>query len=241
LAKEVNLPFINLKTENLYGMYLGETGKRFSEAIRLAEQHSPAIVFVDEMDKFGQRRGTAGDGAGEETRRALNQLLEWLGDQDRKSIVVGTTNRIEDLDPALKRAGRFDYKIPFLYPAEKARKRILEIHLGIGRDNQGRLLKGDKTPPLGMDDVSLEKVLDEITQMTRGYSGAELEQLVIRARRNAFNDQNANNMKYDHLIKALRDYTIEESARKGESERFFKQAESNSDSQTFLEELRKEI
>ncbi|MBT9169840.1 MAG: ATP-dependent zinc metalloprotease FtsH [Actinobacteria bacterium] len=241
LAKEANLPFINLKTENLYGMYLGETGRRFSEAIRLSEQHSPAIVFVDEMDKFGQRRGTAADGASEETRRALNQLLEWLGDQNRKSIIVGTTNRIEDLDPALKRAGRFDYKIPLLYPGEKARRRILEIHLGIDRDNQGRLLKGRNTPPLGMNDAALEKVLDELTQMTRGYSGAELELLVIRARRIAFNDRNANYMTSDHLMKAFRDYTIEESDRKGEIEFYYKQAESNTDSQAFLEELRKDM
>jgi SpoVK/Ycf46/Vps4 family AAA+-type ATPase len=222
-------------------MYLGETGKRFSEAIRLAEQHSPAIVFIDEMDKFGQRRGTVGDGAGEETRRALNQLLEWLGDKDRKSIVIGTTNRIEHLDDAIIRAGRFDYKIPFLYPSKKARKLILEIHLGMRRDNHGQLLKGDKTPPLGMNDIDLEKVLDDIAENTQGYSGAELELLVNRAKRNAFNDRNTNNLKPEHLIKALHDYTIEESSRRKEIERYLEQAKKSSDSETFYEELSKEL
>lgn len=240
LAKEVNLPFINLKTENLYGMYLGETGQRFNEAIRLVERNSPAIVFVDEIDRFGKRRGTVADGASEETRRALNQLLEWLGDPNRKAIIIGTTNLIGHLDDAFLRAGRFDYKIPFPYPGLKARKQILEIHLDLRRE-QGRLIKGPNTPPLGMEDPELESVLDELAEMTRGYSGAELELLIVRARRIACNDTTKTYMTREHFMQAFHDYTIMESQRKSEMENFFRIAEEYTDSQTFMEELKKEM
>jgi ATP-dependent 26S proteasome regulatory subunit len=83
-------------------------------AIKTAEEMSPAIVFVDEIDRFGKRTATT-DSADEETRRVFSQLLEWLGDQNRKAIIVGTTNRPTDLDEAFIRTGRFDYKIPILY------------------------------------------------------------------------------------------------------------------------------
>lgn len=241
MAKEVNLPFINLKTENLYGELLGQTGKRFSEAIRLVEQHSPAIVFIDEIDKFGKRRGNAADGASEETRRALNQLLEWLGDTNRKSIIVGTTNLIQHLDDAFLRAGRFDSKIPFPYPGDKARSRILEIHLGIQRDAEGRLVKGPNAPPLSISDEELEDVLSKLTLMTRGYSGAELELLIINARRNACNDDEVDVMTVNHLMRAFEDYTIMEAKRESEIEDLFRIAEEYTDSTSFLNELRNEM
>jgi transitional endoplasmic reticulum ATPase len=95
LAKETNLPFINLRTENLFSMWLGESRRKFSEAIRLAEQMSPAIVFIDEIDRCGKRSGTSADGASQETQRVFSQVLEWLGDKRRRSIIVGTTNTPE--------------------------------------------------------------------------------------------------------------------------------------------------
>ncbi|NIW14197.1 MAG: AAA family ATPase, partial [Candidatus Thorarchaeota archaeon] len=90
------------------------------------------------------------DSAGEETRRVFSQLLEWLGDENRKAIIVGTTNRPEDLDKAFIRTGRFDYKIPILYPDEEARLHILRIHLGLP-DEQGRKSPKRK-PPLAISE-----------------------------------------------------------------------------------------
>ncbi|MGH8545609.1 MAG: AAA family ATPase, partial [Gammaproteobacteria bacterium] len=179
LARGTNLPFINLRTENLYSKYLGESGQRFREAIRLAEQMSPAIVFIDEIDRFGRRSSASSDGASEETRRVFNQVLEWLGSESRKSIIVGTTNRPQDLDEAFTRAGRFDYKIPFLYPGRTARKQILDIHLG---------LVGTKPqPPFEISEHELGATVEEVASRAENFSGAELEQLVLRAKRNAFN------------------------------------------------------
>jgi ATP-dependent 26S proteasome regulatory subunit len=184
LAKEVKLPFINLKTENIYSPWLGESGQRMKTAIKIAEQMSPAIVFIDEIDRFGRRTATT-DSAGEEVRRVFSQLLEWLGSPDRKAIIVGTTNRPTDLDPAFIRTGRFDYKIPILYPDEEARLEILRVHLGLP-DKQGRKSPKPK-PPLELpDEEFLDFLRREIVPITKNYTGAELEELVTRAKRNAF-------------------------------------------------------
>jgi SpoVK/Ycf46/Vps4 family AAA+-type ATPase len=184
LAKEVKLPFINFKTESIYSPWLGESGRRMSTAIRVAEQMSPAIVFIDEIDRFGRRTATT-DSAGEETRRVFSQLLEWLGDESRRAMIVGTTNRPTDLDEAFIRTGRFDYKIPVLYPDEEARLEILRIHLGIA-DKQGRRPPKPK-PPLALpDDEFLGFLKEDVVPQTKYYTGAELEELVTRAKRNAF-------------------------------------------------------
>lgn len=231
LAQETHLPFINLRTENLYAKYLGESGQRFAEAIRLAEQMSPAIVFVDEIDRFGRRHGSPGDSAGEETRRVFNQILEWLGDERRKAIIVGTTNRPEDLDEAFMRPGRLDYKIPFLYPGKEARRQILAIHLG---------LTGSKPrPPLVMADAELQKLLDELSDRTTNFSGAEIEQLVIRAKRNAFNSERESVVRED-FITTVKGFRIDQDRRQEELARHIQYAGQFTDDMTFLEELRQE-
>lgn len=178
LAGETRLPFISLKTENLYRSYLGESGRRFGRAIKIIEKNAPAIVFIDEIDRFGRRSGSSTDGASEETRRVFNQLLEWLGDKDRKAILVGTTNRPHDLDPAFIRPGRIDYKIAMLYPDVEARKQILEIHFG---------LSGVYSPPPVRSVNWLKQVVEYLAGNTEFYSGADLQELVHRVRRNGFN------------------------------------------------------
>jgi len=179
LAKRIKLPFINLRTENIISKWLGESGQKMKTALETAEAMSPAIVFIDEIDRFGRRTAT-NDSAGEETRRVFSQLLEWLGKSERKAIIVGTTNRPEDLDEAFLRTGRFDYKIPINYPDKEARLEILRIHLG--------LLNSPKPkPPLELPDKEFLQFLErEIVPITENYTGAELEELVIRAKRTAF-------------------------------------------------------
>lgn len=231
VARESHLPFINLRTENLYGKYLGESGQRFAEAIRLAEQMAPALVFVDEIDRFGRRHAGASDSAGEETRRVFNQVLEWLGDAGRRTIIVGTTNRPDDLDEAFLRPGRLDYKVPMLYPGPEARREILAIHLG---------LTGVRPrPPLALSEDELNRALADLVARTVNFSGAELEQLVTRARRLAF-EEGADRMTRAHLDRAAASFRVDSDQRRQEVERYLAHAERFTDDAGFLEALRAE-
>ena len=198
MAKETNLPFINLRTENLFGPLLGESGERLKDAIRQAEQSSPAIVFVDEIDRFGRRQGGRSDGASQETARVFGQLLEWLGDENRRSIIVGTTNEPEDIDPAFIRPGRFSYCVPFLYPNRAARGEILRIHLG---------LQGGRRRPV-MNEQSVQEAISEIAYTTRFYSGADLEEIIQRAKRILFVGTEPR-LTGDHLRAAREDMVID--------------------------------
>jgi SpoVK/Ycf46/Vps4 family AAA+-type ATPase len=228
LAKDTTLPFINLKTQNLFSKWLGESGQRFEEVIRLAEKMSPAIIFIDEIDRFGKRSQGGGDGASEETRRVFNQILEWLGDEKRKSIIVGTTNRPDDLDEAFIRSGRFDYKIPFLFPDAEARRQILQIHLGItGNKNK---------PPIALPQKELERVLDAIVDNTLNFSGAEIEQLIIRVKRNAFNRQ-ADSVEEQDFINAVRSFRIDHEKRKEMIRIHLDYARRHTDDEEFLSRL----
>lgn len=215
LAGETNMPFINFKTENMYGMWLGESGKNFAKAINIAEKHAPAIVFIDEIDKFGKRRGETTDGASEETRRVYNQILEWLGAKDRQTIVVGTTNRPEDLDRALIRSGRLDYQIPFLYPDIAARGEILKIHFG---------MTGIKTPLPVKNPSDLENWVALLAQKTEHYSGAELEELTNRIRRHAPN-RGAEFVEEEDINEAFKKFTINRDERYQEVKRYYETAQ----------------
>lgn len=218
LAREIHMPFINFKTENLYSSLLGESGHNFSKAISLIEQMSPAIVFIDEIDKFGKRRGNVSDGASEETRRVFNQVLEWLGNRERKSIIVGTTNRPEDLDEAF-RVGRIDYWIPLLYPNVTARIQILRLHLKSA--------------------VVSDSVLNFIADRTEGYSGAELEEIVKRAFRNAFIGPNDHLIDED-IIKAFESFPINVDVRRKKREEYLRMAQIFTNDREFLRELESE-
>lgn len=177
MAGATHMPFMDLKTENLFSRYLGDSGKMFSRAIDIAEKNAPGFVFVDEIDSFGSRRESSGDSAGEETRRVFNQILQWLGSEERRSILVGATNRPQDLDEALLREGRLDYKIPILYPDEEARRHILAIHLGL--TGTCPLL------PVPNKEFMMAQ-LDWLVERTENFSGAELMGLTQRIRRNGF-------------------------------------------------------
>ena len=173
IAKETGLPFIHIKTENLYSQFLGESGRLFARALQVAEKNAPCIMFIDEIDRFGRRGGTRSDGASEETRRVFNQVLEYLGDKERKAILIGTTNRIDDLDEAFLRPGRIDYKIQIGLPDEEARAEILKLHLS--------------DPPLPVERPSfLDEMISNLAKNTEGFSGAELEEVSNRTRRNGF-------------------------------------------------------
>jgi len=211
LAAEVNLPIINFRTENLFSKWLGESGQHFRDAIRLAEQMSPAILFIDEIDKLLRRRsGETSDGASQETRSVLNLVLEWLGDKSRQSILVGATNRPEDLDEAAIRPGRIDYMIPMLYPDVEARRQILMVHLG---------LQGGQPVPLALSSEESDNLLTFLAKETEDFSGAELEHLVNKAKRLAFAAR-ADALAAEHFYEALERTHIDHDQRRREVEHY---------------------
>jgi ATP-dependent 26S proteasome regulatory subunit len=231
LAKETRLPFINLRTENLYSKWLGESGKRFSQAILLCEQMSPALVFVDEIDRFGKRSGGGADGASQESGRVFSQVLEWLGDQNRKSLVVGTTNEPEHLDDAFLREGRFDYKIPILYPNHAAREEILRIHLG---------LTGAKPQmPWEFSSDEMEALVKQISAQTEGFTGAEIEQICLRSRRNGLNSQ-GDFVTLENVLDALRSFRIDRNKREEVKQHHLELAAEYTNDSSFLKSIEDE-
>jgi len=234
LAREVQLPFINLVTENIYSKWLGESGQNMKNAIGLAEKMSPAIVFVDEIDRFGKRQGSSAGSAEEETQRVFSQFLEWLGRPDREAIIVGTTNVPEHLDDAFLRAGRFDYKIPFLYPGPQARLEILLVHLGYTKGGRRERV------PIGMSDDQVRSFLgEEIVPSTRHFSCAELEELVTRAKRLAF-DKEREAVLGEDLYMAAKTFRIDSASRKRTIEACMSSARHFTDDQTFLDAVENE-
>jgi len=175
--------------------------------------------IVHNCDRFGQR-GQLGEH--EATRRTFSILLEWLGDARRKTIVIGTTNRPEDLDEAFIRVGRFDYIIPMLLPDLKARRQILEVHTKIIR----------KVP------LAKNVNLDEIARKTEWFTGAEIEELVLRSARNALkNDRDK--VTAEDFETALNTFRINYDARREQMTRYLQLAEQFCNDEEFLGNLKR--
>jgi SpoVK/Ycf46/Vps4 family AAA+-type ATPase len=219
LAKELQLPFLRLRTEKIVSMWYGETSRNLAKALEISEAVAPAVLFIDEVDRFGKRGGLTEH---EESRRAFSILLEWLGDARRKTIVVATTNRPEDLDEAFRRVGRFDYIVPMLYPDDRARLEILKIHTSVVRK-----------VPLA-NDVDLEY----IARVTEYWSGAELEELVLRAARKAL-EEDADTVSMKHFNRALETFSINQGERQEQLRRYLQLAEQFTNDTEFLEQLKK--
>jgi len=219
LAKELGLPFLRLRTEKIVSKWYGETSRNIAKAIEVAEAVAPAVLFIDEIDRFG-RRGHLTEH--EESRRAFSILLEWLGDARRKTIVIGTTNRPEDLDEAFRRVGRFDYLIPMLYPDLNARLEILRVHTRVVR-----------RVPLAKD-VDLR----EVAGATELWTGAELEELVLRAARRALRED-ADVVTMEHFTEAMKTFRINYDLRREQLKRYLELAEEFTNDAEFLEQLRR--
>jgi ATP-dependent 26S proteasome regulatory subunit len=203
LAKELKIPFLRFKTEHVVSKWYGETERNVARAIKIAESVAPCIVFVDEIDRFGRR----GRDEHEVTKRTFSILLEWLGSEERKAIILGTTNVPEQLDEAFLRVGRFDYHIPVLYPDRNARLEILKVHTNVKRQ-------------VPLED---ETVLEEVADVTELFTGAELEELVLRAARNAFR-RDSETVSWDDFQKAIHSFSIDEKTRKEQYTRYIELA-----------------
>jgi len=164
VAGEAGCPFFPISGSDFVEMFVGVGASRVRDLFEQAKKHSPAIIFIDEIDAVGRHRGAGLGGGHDEREQTLNQLLvEMDGFTGNESvIVIAATNRRDILDPALLRPGRFDRQIVVGYPDVKGREEILRVHA--------------KNKPLAPD-VDLKV----IAQTTQGFTGADLENLLNEA------------------------------------------------------------
>merc|ERR1712127_830069 len=130
VANQTSATFLRVVGSELIQKYLGDGPKLVRELFRVAEEHSPSIVFIDEIDAIGTKRYDSTSGGEREIQRTMLELLNQLDGFDSRGDVkvVMATNRIETLDPALIRPGRIDRKIEFPHPNEKTKRHIFGIH-----------------------------------------------------------------------------------------------------------------
>ena len=164
VAGEAGVPFFSISGSDFVEMFVGVGASRVRDLFEDAKKNAPCIIFIDEIDAVARRRGTGMGGGHDEREQTLNQLLvEMDGFGVNEGIIVmAATNRVDILDPAILRPGRFDRKIGVGKPDVKGREEILRVHA--------------KEKPLG-DDVDLEN----IARTTAGFTGADLENLMNEA------------------------------------------------------------
>lgn len=164
VAGEAGVPFFSISGSDFVEMFVGVGASRVRDLFEDAKKNAPCIVFIDEIDAVARKRGTGMGGGHDEREQTLNQLLvEMDGFSANEGIIVmSATNRVDILDPAILRPGRFDRKVMVGRPDVKGREEILSVHA--------------KGKPLG-DDVNLK----EIARTTAGFTGADLENLLNEA------------------------------------------------------------
>jgi ATP-dependent 26S proteasome regulatory subunit len=188
LAKEIGLPMLKISPADFLRGIVGESEQRVRQVTNLIETLTPCLVFIDEFDQLAMKREGQFSGDSGVSRRMQNGLLDWLGDENRKSFVIGATNFI-DLDPAFIRPGRIDEIILVLPPDNDARQQILNVHI-----------KGRKIPVAELD-------LAAISKETYLWSGAELERLVKEAAALAM-EQSAKQVTQDHFLNAIKSFEV---------------------------------
>jgi cell division protease FtsH len=171
-AGEANAPFFSISGSEFVEMFVGVGASRVRDLFNKAKKNAPCIVFIDEIDAVGRRRGSGMGGGHDEREQTLNQILVEMDgfEQGQNVIVLAATNRADVLDPALLRPGRFDRRVNIELPDRQARKEILEVHF--------------KDKPFGKD-VDLES----LAAKSAGSSGADLQNIaneaaIIAARQN---------------------------------------------------------
>src|SRR5210317_1117552 len=161
IAGESNVPFIQCSAANFVEMFVGVGAKRVRELFQQARENQPCIVFIDEIDAVGKKRSAGGMPSNDEREQTINQLLTEMDGFDNETgiVVIAATNRIDILDDALLRPGRFDRKITVSLPSVQGRKKILGVH---SRDKN----------------LSEDVDLGNIAKQTTGFSGADLANLM---------------------------------------------------------------
>ena len=174
IAGEANVPFFSISGSDFVEMFVGVGASRARDLFEDAKKNHPCIVFIEEIDAVARKRGTGMGGGHDEREQTLNQLLvEMDGFEENTGIIVlAATNRVDILDPAILRPGRFDRKIVIGPPDVGGREEILNVHA--------------KNKPF-LDDVNLK----HIAQKTAGFTGADLENLLNESAINAAKDNRA--------------------------------------------------
>jgi transitional endoplasmic reticulum ATPase len=165
VANEIDAYFTNISGPEIMSKYYGESEEQLREVFEEAEENAPAIVFIDEIDSIAPKRGET---SGDVERRVVAQLLSLMDGLDERGevVVIGATNRLDALDPALRRGGRFDREIEIGVPDKDGRKEILQVHT--------------RGMPL-VDEIDL----DQYAESTHGFVGADLESLTKESAMNA--------------------------------------------------------
>lgn len=167
VAADWKMPLLRMDPGVLYQKFIGESESRLREALAQAEKTSPVVLWIDEIEKaFASAGSESADGG--LSQRMFGTLLSWMQDHRSPIFLVATANNITSLPPELMRKGRFDEIFFVDVPGTASRKQILEVHLGRRKRNPRNF------------------ALDELVALTAGFSGAELEQLVIAGLYNAF-------------------------------------------------------
>jgi cell division protease FtsH len=164
VAGEANVPFFSISGSEFVEMFVGVGASRVRDLFEKAKKNAPCIIFIDEIDAVGRRRGSGMGGGHDEREQTLNQILvEMDGFEDKQNVIVlAATNRADVLDPALLRPGRFDRRVNITLPERKDRKAILEVHFK------------EKPTEKGVD-------LEALAAKTTGSSGADLANIANEA------------------------------------------------------------
>ena len=180
VAAEWKLPLIRLDPSDLYNRFVGETEKNLKRAIRLAESMAPVVLWIDEIEKSL----TQEDAHGGPSQRIFGTFLAWLQEKKEDVFVMATANDISKLPPELLRKGRFDEIFFVDLPNAEVRQRIFEIHLARRRRDPRRFDLG------------------QLVQSTEGFSGAEIEQVVVSALYTAFSREE--DLRTESLLEEIR-------------------------------------
>lgn len=165
VSKEWRLPLLRMDPAKLYSKYIGETESKFNKAMQISERMAPLILWIDEIEKAF---ASGGEGDGGVSKRVIGSFLSWMQERKGDVFVIATANDVEQLPPEFLRKGRFDEIFFVDLPDFISRKEILNIHL--------------KRRELSSEALNLEK----LSELTDGYSGAELEQVIIGALYSSF-------------------------------------------------------
>ncbi|WP_054520025.1 CDC48 family AAA ATPase [Halanaeroarchaeum sulfurireducens] len=165
VASEIDAAFKNISGPEIMSKYYGESEEQLREVFEEAEEEAPAVIFIDEIDSIAPKRGET---SGDVERRVVAQLLSLMDGLEERGdvVVIAATNRVDAIDPALRRGGRFDREIEIGVPDKKGRKEIFQVHT--------------RGMPL-TDEIDL----DEFAENTHGYVGADIEQLAKEGAMNA--------------------------------------------------------
>lgn len=168
VAKEWGLPLLKFDTSNLYNKYIGESEKNFKRAIRAAERMAPVVLWIDELEKAFASGGTEDGGV---SQRILGSFLSWMQDRKGEVFIVATANDIERLPPEFLRKGRFDEIFFVDLPDSETRREIFRIHL----QSRGQAVE--------------EFDLEGLAERTDGFSGSEIEEVVVSGLYTAFSEE----------------------------------------------------